>query len=127
LGDFGTITVGLGEERKEWTSFRNGLAGDDARFNRFFSNWWFGGLVDSLIPEPLELSMLQPPDDTGGGGEEEEGAGRINVQSTTHRKNTLDRRQQKHGPVSPWFFSSLPVGDAHPERSFIPVVLHSVG
>lgn len=80
--------------------------------------------MDSPVPE---LSMLQPPDDTGG-GREEEGEGRINVQSTTHRNNTLDRRQQKHGPVSSWFFSSLPVGDAHPGRSFIPFfVLHSVG
>lgn len=126
LGDFGTIAAGLGEER---TSFRNGLAGDGARFNRFFSNWWFGGLVGSLVPEPLERSIFTTLRRyrwriCGG---EEGFDGSTNDQSTTHRNNTFDRRQQqKHSPVSP-LFSSLPGWGCAP-RSFrlFAVLFHSV-
>lgn len=55
LGDFGAMAGGLLEER-ECASLRKGLAGDGARFTRFFSSWWFCGLVS--LPEPLELSIL---------------------------------------------------------------------
>lgn len=100
LGDFGTIAGGLGD--REWTSFRKGLAGEGALFNRFFSNWWFCGLVS--LPEPLELSIIfqhrQGEDD----GE---------IDRSSAQQNTLDRLHHKYSLVSLFCYSSLRVGDAH--------------
>lgn len=87
LGDFGTMPGGLVE--RQCTSLRKGLAGEGARFNLFFSNWWFCGLVS--LPEPSALSIIHRHRRQEGG----EG----NDQPTAPRK-TSDTRHQKDGRVA---------------------------